>query len=154
MFLSKEVSSKIARNIRNNNKIDKTKIGEEGVLKVDEFMEKMRDQNYKCYVCKQEFKYDGDKWCYFFPSADRLNNKKIHSKENIAISCFFCNVRNWKQINEKKCGLCKSPEHTYIGNIQTKSELFSKLHHSEFELYLYLKNMNSKNINNTDAPLP
>jgi hypothetical protein len=141
MFFSKEILSKISRNIRNNNRMDLKNLGKEGSLTVDDFMEKMREQKNKCYVCKQEFKYDGDQWCYFFPSADRINNKEVHSKENIAISCFFCNVRMFKQINEKKCGLCTNPEHKYEGTIQTKSQLFAKLHHSDSEFRCYLKTL-------------
>ncbi len=47
----------------------------------------------------------------------------------------------FKQINEKKCGLCPNPQHTFEGNIQTKSELFRKLNHSESELQYYLLEM-------------
>lgn len=145
MFFSKETLSKFSRNIRNNNRMDKQKIGVEGKLTLDDFLQKLKDQQYRCYVCEQEFKYDGDKWCYFFPSADRIDNKKVHSKENVAVSCFFCNVRCWKQINEKKCGLCKSDGHSYEGQIQTKSDFFKKINHSEYELNLYLKSLKEKN---------
>lgn len=152
MFLSKEIISKIKRNIRNNNRTDIKNLGREGALTFDEFTEKMRSQNNKCYVCQQEFKYDGESWCYFFPSADRLDNKKVHSKENIAVSCFFCNVRSWKQIDEKKCGICKAPGHVYEGHIQTKSDLFKNLNHSEFQLYLHLKSMKSNTIDQSGVP--
>jgi hypothetical protein len=141
MFLSKEIISKIKRNINTNNRKDIEKVGIEGTLTFDEYMERMREQGWKCYVCRQDFKFDGDKWCYFFPSADRIDNKKPHFKDNIAISCFFCNVRMFKQINEKKCGLCKQPEHSFEGKIPTKSMLFARLGHSDYAVREYLSDI-------------
>lgn len=151
MFFSKETLSKFSRNIRKNNRVDKEKLGIEGRLTLDNFLEKIKEQQYKCYVCEQEFKYDGDKWCYFFPSADRINNSKVHSKENVAVSCFFCNVRCWKQINEKKCMLCKEEGHSFHGEIQTKSQFFKKIHHSNYGLYLHLKNMKEEKQNDLEV---
>lgn len=144
MFLSKDTISKIKRNISHNNGKDKKTKGIQGTLTFDDFMEKIKDQNWKCYICKQEFKFNGEQWCYFFPSADRINNNKIHTKDNVAISCFFCNVRKFKGIHEKICGLCKDEEHRYNGEIITKSGLFRSLYNSEYELKKYLLNMKNE----------
>lgn len=138
---SKEIVSKIKRLVKSNNQTDKKKIGIVGILTFDDFMKKIQEQNYKCYICKQEFKYDGGNWCYFFPSADRIDNDKIHSYQNIQISCFFCNVRLFKGISEKKCGLCEGLNHVYQGHIPTKTELFRNLDHSDYELKKYIERM-------------
>jgi len=140
---SKETISKIRRNIRNNNRKDKELVGLQGTFTYEQFIEKLEQQDYKCYVCQQEFKYDGEAWCYFFPSADRIDNKKNHNKDNVQISCFFCNVRAWKGISEKTCGLCHGLGHSYDGIIQTKSELFSKVGHSEYRFQRYIDSLNN-----------
>ena len=143
--LSKDVVEKIQSNINNNNKNDKKKFGVCGTLTYDEFMDKIKDQNGKCYVCLQEFKYDGGKWCDFFPSADRIDNKRMHSKDNVAIACLFCNIRGFKQNSEKKCGLCPGLNHSFNGEIRTKSELFRKLRNDYTHISVYLRNMNPNN---------
>jgi hypothetical protein len=137
--LSKEVIEKIKNNIRRCNNKDKEKLKIKGYLTFEDFQEKLEHQKNKCYVCKQEFKYDGGKWCYFFPSADRIYNYSPHSKANVAISCFFCNVRMYKQINEKKCSLCENEEHNFSGEIITKSELFKSLGNSNYKIHQYIK---------------
>ncbi len=64
--LSKEIVSKIKQLVKSNNQADKKKFGINGNLSYDDFMNKIQEQSYKCYICMQEFKYDGGKWCYFF----------------------------------------------------------------------------------------
>jgi hypothetical protein len=116
---------KLKVNIRNINNKDKVKFGEASTLTYDQVAEKINKQNNMCYVCLQPFKYDGGKWCNFFPSVDRINNYKPHTNDNIAISCVFCNTRCFKQVNIKKCGLCEN--HNYDDYIITKSNLFFQL---------------------------
>jgi len=139
--LSKETISKIKKNIKNNNGADVKKGRIRGNLTYDEFMEQLKKQNERCYVCLQEFKYDGGKWCYFFPSADRIRNSDIHHKDNIAISCFFCNVRCFKRISEKHCGLCENLNHKSYDKILTKSQLFHRLGNSEEKIKEYINNL-------------
>lgn len=122
--LSQAVISKIKRNIAHNNRRDLEKYGIKGTLTYDEFIEKIKKQSNKCYVCLQEFQYNGGQWCYFFPSADRIYNYSPHNKENIGVSC---NIRMFKNVSEKKCGLCEGLDHVYNGDIITKSKLFNKL---------------------------
>lgn len=139
--LSKETISKIKRNIKNNNGADVKKGRKRGNLTYDDFIEQLKKQNERCYVCLQEFKYDGGKWCYFFPSADRIHNSDIHHKDNIAISCFFCNVRCFKGISEKHCGLCENLNHKSYDTILTKSQLFHRLGNSEEKIKGYINNL-------------
>jgi hypothetical protein len=125
--LSQVVISKIKRNIAHNNRRDLERYGIKGTLTYDEFIEKIKEQGNKCYVCLQEFQYNGGQWCYFFPSADRIYNYSPHNKENIGVSCLFCNIRMFKNVSEKKCGLCEGLDHVHNGDIITKSNLFKKL---------------------------
>jgi hypothetical protein len=142
--LSKETISKIKKNINNNNRTDVKRGRKRGNLTYDDFMEQLKKQNERCYICLQEFKYDGGKWCYFFPSADRINNSDIHHKDNIAISCFFCNVRCFKGISEKHCGLCENLNHKFYDTILTKSQLFHRLGNSEEKIKGYINNLPTK----------
>jgi hypothetical protein len=143
-YLSKDVISKIKRNITTNNRKDLEKFNLKGTLTYDDFLDKIKGQGNKCYVCLQEFKYDGGQWCYFFPSADRLYNNMPHSKDNVSISCLFCNIRMFKQISEKKCGLCEGLNHIYEGDIISKSNLFKKLEHKQYRIKEYIENINKK----------
>ena len=141
-FISKESMKKIKRNIANSNNKDVEQYRTKGTLTVDEFLDKVKEQGNKCYVCLQEFKYDGGNWCYFFPSADRISNTNSHIKDNIAASCLFCNIRMFKKIDEKKCGLCEGLNHNYEGNIITKSTLFKSLDHSNYKIKEYINDIN------------
>jgi hypothetical protein len=149
--LSKEVISRIQRNINNSNKKDKEQFGIKGILTYDDFMDKIKEQNNTCYICLQELKYDGGNWCNFFPSADRISNSTIHTKDNVAISCVYCNIRYYKEgfLKEKlfkKCGLCPGLNHEYHGYIMTKSEVFSKLGNCDYIIKDHIKNMGIKSI--------
>lgn len=141
-ILSKHVISKIKRNISHNNHKDIEKFGTKGTLTYDEFIEKIKEQGNKCYVCLQSFQFNGGNWCYFFPSADRIYNYSPHSKENIGISCLFCNIRMFKQVSEKKCGLCEGLNHIHIGDIMTKSSLFHSLGNNNYNIKEYINNIN------------
>jgi hypothetical protein len=143
-MLSDHSIQKIKEHIKNNNNKDKQKFGKVGNFTFEEFQEKLQYQKNKCYICQQEFQYNGGKYCYFFPSIDRINNKLFHTYYNIAISCFFCNVRFFKQISEKKCGLCDGLGHVYEGSIITKSELFKKLRENRSEMHDHIRNLFEK----------
>jgi hypothetical protein len=143
--LSKDVISKIKRNIAHNNRKDVEKYGIKGTLTYDDFIDKIKEQGNKCYVCLQDFQYNGGKWCYFFPSADRIYNYSPHSKYNIGVSCVFCNIRMFKQISKKECGLCDGLNHLYDGDIITKSSLFSNLGNNNYRIKEYINTINKSN---------
>jgi hypothetical protein len=144
--ISKEAIAKIKSNINGNNKKDVKNFRRKGTLTYEQFIEKLKKQNGKCYVCLQEFKYDGGKWCNFFPSADRIYNYDIHTDSNVAISCTYCNLRTFKdnftgQPSKKICGLCPDLNHVFEGDIKTKSDLFYELGNSDSTMYEYAQNL-------------
>ena len=140
--LSKDVISKIKKNIANNNRKDVEKYRMKGTLTYDEFIDKIKFQGNKCYVCLQDFQYNGGQWCYFFPSADRIYNYSPHTKDNVGVSCLFCNIRMFKKVSEKKCGLCEGLNHIHTGNIITKSKLFYNLGNDNYKIKEYINNIN------------
>ena len=143
--LDKKIISKIKSNVAGNNLKDSKTLRMKGVFTIQEFISKVKLQNNKCYICLQEFKYDGGKWCNFFPSADRINNRDIHRDGNVAISCVYCNIRNFKEKFtgkeiKKVCGSCPDLNHAYEGYIPTKSEMFRSLGNSNYRMYEYANN--------------
>lgn len=143
--IPKEAISKIKDKISSNNRNDIKKIGRKGNLTYKEFMEKIIKQKGKCYICLQDFKYDGGKWCNFFPSPDRINNSNIHTNNNIAISCTYCNLRFYKDTftgkeTKKICGICPGLNHSHEKYIPTKSVLFASLGNSNSRIYEYAQN--------------
>ena len=149
--LSKTVITKIKTNIKNNNTKDIQTLGRKGTLTIEQYMAKIKKQKGKCYVCLQDFKYDGSSWCNFFPSADRIDNNDIHRDGNIAIACTYCNIRMWRiyknyatDFSKKICGVCPSElKHSFLGVIKTKSELFYELGNSDSRMYEYANNLPS-----------
>ena len=145
--LSNDIVINIKKNIYNNNRKDLQKYGIKGTFTYEDYIQKIKDQNNKCYICLQEFKYDGGKWCYFFPSCDRIYNYSPHTKENIAIACLFCNIRMFKGKLlkcglQKKCGdLCEGLNHAYDGDIITKSILFRNLGHNNNRIKEYINTL-------------
>ena len=74
--VSKDANEKMKRSVRQIVQKDLAKIPtylhatfEEEKMTFEHFKVKILEQNNKCYVCHQEFRYDGGKWCYFFPSV-------------------------------------------------------------------------------------
>jgi hypothetical protein len=51
----------------------------------------------------------------------------------------------FKGVSEKKCGLCEKLNHTYDGEIITKTNLFRNLGNSNFQIYQHIKNMKKIN---------
>jgi len=129
-MLSKEAEKKIKNSVSNNLKNDLKKYGRKGNLTFEDVVRKIETQCNKCYVCEQEFKYDGKQWCHFFPSIDRFNNSFPHDCHNVAVACYFCNVRMFNGFCQKKCGLCEKEDHCFEGEIITKSRLYKELDHS------------------------
>ena len=151
--LPKKAISKIKSKISSNNKNDEKKYGIKGDLTLDEFITKIKKQNGKCYVCLQDFKYDGGNFCDFFPSPDRINNNIKHTCNNVAISCTYCNLRTWKEGYlrheiKKVCGHCEGLNHSHEGYISTKSVLFRSLGNNNTRIYEYAQNPSEHYLNN------
>lgn len=148
--LSKDVVAKIKKNISGNNNKDVKDGRDRGTLTYDKFMNRVREQGNRCYICLQAFKYDGGKWCYFFPSADRICNSTSHTIHNIGISCLFCNIREFKQyhfntVSQKKCGHCDGLNHKYTGDIITKKRLYDYLGNDDNIVREYISKINKPN---------
>ena len=151
--LPKKVISKIKSNISGNNLKDVKQNRIKGTLTYTEFIEKIKKQNGKCYICLQDFKYDGGRWCNFFPSADRIDNYDIHKDSNVAVACTYCNIRYFKEKHlgheiKKVCGDCEGLNHTHEEYISTKSLLYRALGNNNTRIYEYAQNPSEHYLNN------
>jgi hypothetical protein len=148
--LSKKNIKKIKHSISSNNRSDLKKFARKGTLTFEEFFNKIKIQNNKCYICLQEFRYDGGNYCNFFPSPDRIYNYDIHTENNIAASCTYCNIRMRKEqiLGKdivKSCGLCPDLEHSHTNYIPSKSELFRYLGNNNNRIHNYIKDISRYN---------
>jgi hypothetical protein len=100
---------------------DIEKNGREGDLTVDDVVELIKRQNGKCYTCGQIVKLRNyHPYCHYQYSVDRLDNSKPHDKNNVAISCYYCNCQvvlssqSGKQIKKDCGGKCPDATPKYI----------------------------------------
>lgn len=150
--LPKKAISKIKSNISGNNLKDVKQNRIKGTLTYTEFIKKIKKQNGKCYICLQDFKYDGGRWCNFFPSADRIDNYDIHKDSNVAVACTYCNIRYFKEKHlgheiKKVCGECEGLNHSHQEYISTKSILYRSLGNNNIRIYEYAQNPSEHYLN-------
>lgn len=59
-------------------------------------------QNYKCYMCSDKLiTHSYVPYCCYKFSIDRFHDNKPHDKNNIGISCYFCNCVNHYSYDKK-----------------------------------------------------
>ncbi len=96
------INKKIQNCIQNDNKNLKIK----GNITYEYINELLQTQNYECYICNETVLTMGYKpYCCNQFSIDRIDNEKPHNKDNVKISCYFCNCKN-HYLYEKKEKLC------------------------------------------------
>jgi hypothetical protein len=84
----------IREKISRHRTFDKKKFQIAGDIADNDVLELFRRQNYKCYVCDDAVLTCG--WnhdCFYQFSIDRLDNTQPHNRNNVLISCYYCNCR-------------------------------------------------------------
>lgn len=64
------------------------------------------EQNNKCIICHDSLLLINYKqYCCYQFSIDRINNNKPHNKDNIRITCYYCNCKHHNKFSQlnKKC---------------------------------------------------
>jgi hypothetical protein len=69
----------------------------------------IKQQKYKCYQCNDKlvtFLYVP--YCCYKFSIDRIDNNKPHNKDNVKISCYFCNCKDHFLYDKKEKLKCNN----------------------------------------------
>jgi len=126
--LIKNINSKISNCISYDNKRFKIK----GNVKSTDIIELLKIQNTKCYICNEYVLLTGyQPHCSYQFSIDRIDNSLPHNRENILISCYYCNCRNHPSYldNHKICqNRCHTiPKYNIINRNKVNVEIINNL---------------------------
>ena len=118
----------IDKKIINYKKTDMNNFGIEGNITTKDIMLLLNKQKFKCYVCEDIVLTFGWKpLCLYQFSVDRIDNSLPHNKDNVLISCYYCNCISYFT-NVLQCGenikykICDNNCHCDKRNIKLKRE--------------------------------
>ena len=104
----------IKRKINSHKLFDKKRFGIEGNIDYKFITELIKKQDKKCFVCKEEvLLIDWKPYCCYQFSIDRINNEYSHNKDNVRITCYYCNCRHFPKFDQpnkicnQKCHIIK-----------------------------------------------
>ena len=101
----------INNKIKECKKDDKIKFNKEGNIKFDDIKELLRKQKFKCYICNDMILTSN--WlseCLYQVSLSKINIKLPHNRDNVLISCYYCN--NDEETSRSKIKICKNKCHS------------------------------------------
>lgn len=76
---------------------DNKKFKIEGNVTIDDIKKLFRIQNFKCYICDDVvLSCNWKPNCLYQFSIDRIDNNLPHNKNNVLISCYYCNCISYK----------------------------------------------------------
>jgi len=108
------LSEKMLEKIRSKIESTKDKDMRNGgvtTITVDDVLRKLKDQNYKCFVCKDNFvTHSWGYKCHYQFTMDRIDDNKFHTSDNVVMNCFFCNccyTRDFPKIKTRCFGKCE-----------------------------------------------
>jgi hypothetical protein len=120
------IKDNISKKLNSHKQSDIIKFGKHGNLKSEDVEKLLIKQLFKCYVCDDMVITTNYKpYCCYQFSIDRIDNNKPHDKNNVLISCYYCNCRNFPlfdQLNK----ICNSGCHTIKREIKTTRENIEK----------------------------
>lgn len=112
----KEETKNIRKTIANSKQSDKKKLNWTGRGKLDsvgdityEYIHNLlTEQEYECYSCGDPvLTHSYVPYCSYKFSIDRIDNDKPHNKDNVKISCYFCNCKDHNAFNRTEKLKCK-----------------------------------------------
>jgi hypothetical protein len=105
------INKNIQNKINSHKKFDLIRFNNKGNIEVDDVLLLLNKQNNKCYVCNDNLETNNyEKFCCYQFSIDRIDNSKPHNKDNVLISCYFCNCRDFP-LFDQPFKICKSGCH-------------------------------------------
>ena len=100
----------INKKINECKKIDKLKFKKEGNITNNDIKELLRKQKFKCYICNDMILTSN--WfseCLYQMSFSLINITLPHNRDNVLISCYYCN--NSEKTEKSKIKRCKNKCH-------------------------------------------
>lgn len=127
MCESPNIKIAILNKIRSYQKSDKNKFGYSGNIRLEDVTELLNKQKFRCYVCDDIVLTFGYKpRCFYQFSVDRIDNSLPHNRNNILISCYYCNcidyLTNLDCNDNTKHKICNNLCHSEKRNISIKRE--------------------------------
>ena len=101
----------IKKKIYSHQSYDKKFFNQIGDIDIESILNILNEQDYKCYLCNDDLitMFYKPYCCYQF-SIDRIDNIKPHNKNNIRISCYYCNCKHHNEFNQQN-KICNSGCH-------------------------------------------
>jgi hypothetical protein len=96
----------IIKKIHSHQAYDLKHFGEKGNIDVKFIIDILNEQDNKCYCCNDVLQTMFYKpYCCYQLSIDRIDNLKPHNKNNVKLSCYYCNCKHHEKFNQeqKKC---------------------------------------------------
>jgi len=103
---SGNLKTNILKKIFNHKKYDLKRFDIEGNIDYNYITKLINKQDKKCYICKETVLIiDWKPYCCYQFSIDRIDNNMPHDKNNVLISCYYCNCRDYPKFDQhnKKC---------------------------------------------------
>ncbi|AYV81575.1 MAG: hypothetical protein Harvfovirus42_5 [Harvfovirus sp.] len=101
-----DMDANIREKIRKCKLYDKERFEIEGNMCYEDIKYLLDKQEFKCYVCEEEVIMTNwrSRCCYQF-SIDRIDNSRPHDRNNVLISCYYCNCRDHPYFHQlyKRC---------------------------------------------------
>jgi ribosomal protein S28E/S33 len=96
--LRKNIQKKILRYAYSDN----DKYGRKGDVSIEDILQLLETQNYTCYICDEKvITLTWNPYCCYQFSVDRIDNDRPHDRNNVLISCYYCNCRNHPEFNQE-----------------------------------------------------
>ena len=124
------IMSSIITKISGYRKTDIEKFGVAGNITKEDVCTLLNKQKFRCYVCDDVVLTFGWKPnCFYQFSVDRINNSAPHDRDNVLISCYYCNCIEYLSNNFLDCHsytnqykICKNSCHCEKRHISIKRE--------------------------------
>ncbi len=96
------VWTNINHKLNNHYQFDQNRFSRKGTVTKEDVMLLLVKQNNKCYVCDDNVLLSFWKpYCCYQLSIDRIDNMKPHDRDNVLISCYYCNCRGHPKFDQK-----------------------------------------------------
>tara|TARA_Y100000389_G_C17348422_1_gene457103 strand:- start:154 stop:876 length:723 start_codon:yes stop_codon:yes gene_type:complete len=120
--------SAISSKISQHKEYDKKRFGIIGNIKKEDVIDLLDKQQFRCYVCDDiVLTYNWKPRCLYQFSLDRIDNSLPHNRDNVLISCYYCNCIKY-MTNRTECSentkhkICDNNCHCDKRQIQIKRE--------------------------------